>query len=137
MSNRALQVAAFVAATTISGAVGAASEAPAFTEQKTYVVHYPSGDLDTAAGAEHMYQTLFRVARYVCGDDGWTRELAVVVEFKRCEHTAVANAVSGASNANLTTAYNRHFPNEPLIEKERLSAAFSSPIVLVALSPGN
>jgi UrcA family protein len=137
MSNRALQTATFLAAAAISGAVGATSEAPAFTEQKSYVVHYLSGDLDTSAGAEHMYQTLSRVARYVCGDSGWTRELAEFVQLKHCEHVAVANAVAGASNANLTTAYNRHFPNEPLIEKERLSEAFNAPIILVALSPGN
>jgi UrcA family protein len=137
MSNRALQVAAFMTAAAISGAVGATSEVPAFTEQKSVVVHYQPGELDTNAGAEELYQTLFRVARVVCGESGYTKELSVFMEQKRCEHAALANAVSSASSANLTAAYNRHFPNEPLIEKERLSEAFNAPIILVALSPGN
>jgi UrcA family protein len=132
MSNRAVQIAAFVTAAAISGAVGATSEATAVTQQKTYVVHYQSGDLDTSAGAEQMYRTLTGVARYVCGDSGWTKELAVLVQVRRCEHVALANAVSSASSANLTAAYNRHFPNEPLIEKERLSERLHSLITLVS-----
>lgn len=132
MSNRALQLAAFVTAAAISGAVGATSEVPAFTEQKSAVVHYQPGDLDTSAGAEELYQTLFRVARVVCGESGYTIELTVFMEERRCEHAALANAVSSASSANLTAAYNRHFPNQPLIEKERLSERLHALIILVA-----
>ena len=131
MSNRALQVAAFVTAAAISGAVGATSEVPAFSEQKSVVVHYQPKDLDSSAGAEDLYQALFRVARYACGDSGFTKELTVLREQQQCERAALANAVSSASNANLTTAYNRHFPNEPLIEKERLSERLRALIILV------
>ena len=131
MSNRALQVAAFVAATAIAGAVGATSVVPANTEQNSVVVHYKTADLDSSAGAEELYQTLSRVARFVCGDTGYTIELAVRMALKQCEQDAIANAVSGVSSANLTTAYNRHFPNQPLLEKERLSERLQALIILV------
>jgi len=131
MSNRALQVAAFVTAAAMSGAVGATSAVPANTEQKGVVVNYQPADLDSTAGAEELYQTLYRVARFACGDAGYTIEITVRKEFEECEQTAIANAVSSVSSANLTTAYNRHFPNQPLIEKERLSERLHAPIILV------
>jgi hypothetical protein len=71
------------------------------------------------------------VARFACGDAGFTIELTVRKELEQCEQTAIANAVSGVSSANLTTAYNRHFPNQPLIEKERLSERLHALIILV------
>jgi UrcA family protein len=131
MSNRALQVAAFVTAAATAGEVGATSAVPANTAQKSVVVHYRPADLGSSAGAENMYQTLYRVARFVCGDSEYTVELAIRVALEQCEHTAIADAVSSASSANLTTAYNRHFPNQPLIEKERLSERLHSLIILV------
>jgi UrcA family protein len=131
MSNRALPVAAFVTAAAISGAVGATSAVPADSEQRGVVVHYRPGDLDSAAGAEDLYQTLSRVARLACGDAGYTIEVAVRVALEQCERAAVANAVSSASSANLTTAYNLHFPDQPLIEKERLSERLHPLIILV------
>jgi UrcA family protein len=131
MSNRALQVAAFVTAAAISGAVGATSAVPAFTEQMSVVVHYQPQDLDSSAGAEEVYKTLFRAARFVCGDSNHTIELTVYMEQKQCEHAALANAVSSVSSANLTTTYNRHFPDQPLIEKERLSERLHALIILV------
>ena len=123
MSNRALQLGAFVTAAAMSGAVGATSAVPANTEQKNVVVHYQPADLDSTDGAEHLYQTLSRVARVVCGDDeaGAIIQLTERMDINRCERAAIANAVSSVSSANLTTEYNRHFPNQPLIEKERLS----------------
>ena len=132
MSNRALQVATFVTAAAISGAVGATSAVPADTEQKSIVVHYQRGDLDSSTGAEEFYQTLSRVARLACGDVSYTRELTVRKELEQCEQEAIANAVSGVSSANLTTAYNRHFPYQPLVEKERLSERMHALIILVA-----
>jgi hypothetical protein len=54
------------------------------------------------------------------------------MEQKQCEHAALANAVSSVSSANLTTTYNRHFPDQPLIEKERLSERLHALIILVA-----
>jgi len=131
MSNRAVRVAAFVTAMATAGAVGATSAVPANTEQKSVVVHYNPADLDSSAGAERMYQTLSRVARFVCEDSGYTIELAVREAHEQCERTAIAGAVSSASSASLTTAYNRHFPNQPLIEKERLSERLHSLIILV------
>ena len=132
MRNRALQVAAFVTAAAMSGAVGATSAAPANTEQKRVVVQYQPGELDSTAGAEELYQTLSRVARFACGDSGYTIEVTVRAELEQCEQAAIANAVSSVSSANLTTAYNRHFPNQPLIEKERLSERLHAMIILVA-----
>jgi len=131
MSNRAIQVGAFVTAAAISGAVGATSAAPANTEQKSVVVHYQPGDLDSSAGAEELYQTLSRVARFACSDAGYTIEVAVRTEIEHCEQVAIANAISTVSSAYLTTAYNRHFPNQPLIEKERLSERLHALIILV------
>jgi UrcA family protein len=131
MSNRAVQLAAFFTAAAVSGAVGATSAVPALTEQKSMVVHYQPKELDSSTGAEELYQTLSRVARDVCGDDGYTKGLDVRVQLKQCEQAAIANAVAGVSSANLTTAYNRHFPNQPLIEKERLSERPHTSIILV------
>jgi UrcA family protein len=131
MRNRAVQVVAFVTAAATSGAVGATSAVPANAEQKSVVVHYQRADLDTSAGAEQLYQTLSRAARSACGDEGFTREIDVRVQLKECEHEAIVNAVSGVSSANLTTEYNRHFPNQPLIEKERLSERLHALIIVV------
>jgi UrcA family protein len=131
MRNRALQVATIVTAAAMSGAAGATSEVPANTEQKSVVVQYQPAALDSPAGAEQLYQTLSRVARYACGDSGYTIELELRVEMKHCEQAAIANAVSTVSSANLTTSYNRHFPNQPLIEKERLSERLRAVIILV------
>jgi UrcA family protein len=131
MSNRALQVAAFVTAAAIAGKVGATSAVPANTQQNSAVVHYKPADLESSTGAEELYQTLIRVARFVCGESGYTIELTVRMAIKQCERVAIANAVSGVSSANLTTAYNRHFPNQPLVEKERLSEGLQALIILV------
>jgi UrcA family protein len=131
MRNRALQAATFVTAAAISGAAGATSAVPANTEQKTVVVHYQPEELDSSAGAEQLYQTLSRAARSACGDEGFTKEIDVRMQIKECEQAAIANAVSGVSSANLTTEYNRHFPYQPLIEKERLSERLHALIILV------
>ena len=131
MSNRALQIAAFLTAA-VSSAVDATSEFPEDTVQHSVVVHYQPSELDSGTGAEQLYKTLFRVSQYVCGDDGYTKGLDVRVRIKQCERAAIANAVSGVSSANLTAAYNRHFPNQPLIEKERLSDRLQAVIILVA-----
>ena len=131
MRNRAVQVAAFVTAAAMSGAAGATSAVPANAEQKSVVVPYQPDDLESGAGAEQLYRTLSRAARSACGDDGYTKELDVRMQIKQCEQVAIANAVSGVSSANLTTEYNRHFPFQPLIEKERLSERFHALIILV------
>jgi UrcA family protein len=121
----------FVAAAAMSGAVSATSEVPADTEQKSVVVHYQPADLDSSGGAEQLYQTLYRVARFACGDSGYTIEVAERTDIEHCEQAAIANAVSTVSSANLTTAYNHHFPNQPLVEKERLSERLHALIILV------
>ena len=131
MSNRAVHVGAFVAATAIAGAAGATTAVPANTQQNSAVVQYKPADLESSAGAEDLYQTLSRVARFVCGDSGYTIELTVRMALKQCEQEAIANAVSGVSSANLTTAYNHHFPNQPRVEKERLSERLHALIILV------
>jgi len=131
MRNRALQVAAFVTAAAMARAVGATSAVPANAEQKSVVVRYQRADLDSGPGAEGLYQSLSRAARSACGDDGFTKEIDVRLQLKQCEQAAIADAVSGVSSANLTTAYNRHFPYQPLIEKERLSERFHPLIILV------
>jgi UrcA family protein len=131
MSNRALQVAAFFTAAAVSGAVGATSAVYANAEQETVVVRYRRGDLDSSAGAEQLYQTLSRVARFACGDAGYSLEMIVRRSRDECEQTTLANAVVRVSSANLTTAYNGHFPNQPLVEKERLSERLRALIVLV------
>ena len=132
MSNRALQLAAFVTAAAVSSAVDATSEFPEDTVQHSVVVHYQPSELDSSAGAEQLYKTLYRVSLYLCADDGYTKGLDVRVQLKQCEQAAIANAVSGVSSAQLTAAYYRHFPNQPLIEKERLSERLQAVIVLVA-----
>jgi UrcA family protein len=131
MSNRALQVAAFATAAAMSGAASATSAVPPDAQQKSVVVHYQPSDLDSGAGAEEMYQTLHRVARFVCDDSGYTRELTEFQQIKHCEQAAIANAVLNVSNANLTTAYNRHYPNQPLVESERLSERLHALIIVV------
>jgi UrcA family protein len=131
MRNRALQVAAFVTTAAMARAVGATSAVPPNAEQHTVVVHYQRVDLDSGAGAEDLYQTLSRAAGFACGDDGYTKEIDVRLQLKQCERAAIADAVSGVSSANLTTAYNRHFPYQPLIETERLSERFHPLIILV------
>jgi UrcA family protein len=132
MSNRALQVAACVTAAAMSGAVGASSQVPANSEQKSVVVHYQPADLESSVGAEQFYQTLSHAARSVCDDAaGAIIQLKGRVEIWHCEQAAIANAVAGVSSANLTTEYNRHFPNQPLIEKERLSERLHALIIVV------
>jgi UrcA family protein len=132
MSNRALQLAAFVAVAATSGAVGATSSVPANTEQKAVVVHYQPADLDSSAGAEELYQSLSRAARSACDDEaGAIIQLSERMDIRRCEQAAIADAVSTVSSANLTTEYNRHFPNQPLVEKERLSERLHALIILV------
>ena len=132
MSNRALQAAALATATAISGAVGATTAVPADMEQKGVVVHYQPGDLDSSAGAEELYQTLHRVARFVCDDSGHRVELTVRQRIKHCEQAAIANAVASVKSANLASAYNRHYPDQPLVEKERLSERLQGLIIVVA-----
>jgi UrcA family protein len=131
MSNRALQVTAFVVAAAMASVAGATSAVPANTDQKSAVVQYQPANLDSSAGAEELYRSLTRAARFVCADSGYTIELTVRLAQKQCEQAAIANAVSGVSSANLTTEYNRHFPNQPLIEKERLSQRLRALIILV------
>jgi UrcA family protein len=121
-----------MAAAAVSGASSATSTVPADTEQKTTVVRYEPADLDSSAGAEEVYRTLYRAARFACGEAGYTIELAVRAAYKECEQAAVADAVARVSSANLTTAYNRHFPNQPLVEKERLSERLQGLIIPVA-----
>jgi UrcA family protein len=133
MSNRAVQVAAFLTATAISGAAGATAAVPANTEQKSVVVHYQPADLDSSAGAEEMYQTLHRVARFVCDDSGFAVQLTEYQQIKHCEQAAIANAVATVKSANLTTAYNRHYPSQPLVENERLSERLQVPLIIVAV----
>ncbi len=131
MSNRALQVVTLLTVAAVPGAAGATSAVPANTEQKSVAVQYRPADLDSGAGAESVFETLYRAARFACGDESYSPELTVRLALKECERTAIANAVSGVSSANLTTAYNRHFPNEPLVEKERLSERLHALIILV------
>jgi UrcA family protein len=131
MSNRALQVAAFVTAAAISGAAGATSAVPPDTQQQSVVVRYQPSDLDSGAGAEEMYQTLHRVARFVCDDTGFTAELTEFQQIKHCEQAAIANAVLSVSNGNLTTAYNHHYPNQPLVENQQLSERLQALIIVV------
>jgi UrcA family protein len=131
MSNRALQVVTLSTMAAMSSAAGATSAIPANTEQRSVAVQYRPADLNSGAGAENVFETLYRAARFACGDEGYSREISVRLSFQECERNAIANAVSGVSNANLTTAYNRHFPNEPLVEKERLSERLHALIILV------
>src|SRR5215468_4280351 len=107
MSNRALQLAAFMAAAAASGAVGATSLVPANTEQRSVVVHYQPAELDSTAGAEELYQTLSRAARSACDDEvGAIIQLTERMQIRHCEQAAIADAVSTVSSANLTTQYN-------------------------------
>ena len=66
MSNRALQIAAFIDG---HGDIGRGQPVliPAFTEQKS-VVALPAARSRLSAGAEEVYKTLFRAARFVCSD---------------------------------------------------------------------
>ena len=120
MSNRGLRVGLFLAAAGAVSGARAAVATPGFsaTDPKNTIVRYHVDDLATSEGAKNLYEDLSRAARFVCGETG---EFDLARSFEACERTAIAKAVSEVSSANLTTEFNRHFPNEPLIEKETLS----------------
>jgi len=131
MRNRNLQLALFLAAVGVVGAAGATEENPPGRAQKTVVVRYSESDLASDSGAEHLYSMLDWAARLVCDDSGYNSDLEVFGEIRRCEQAAIANAVYTVSSANLTSVYNRHYHDQPLVEKERLSQRLSSLIIPV------
>jgi UrcA family protein len=132
MRNRGFEIGLFFAAVGATGAAGATAATSSSTAQKSVVVHYSQDDLASNSGAAHLYSMLDRAARYVCDDTGHYIDLMVQADVGRCVQTAIANAVSTVSSASLTSVYNRHFRNQPLVEKERLSERTRSSVVAVA-----
>jgi UrcA family protein len=131
MRNRGLQLALFVAAVAAGGTAGATAESSPQSSPKSIVVRYSESDLASDNGAAHLYSMLDRAARFVCDDSAHPVSLVEWRDIRRCEQAAIATAVSELSSANLTTVYNRHFRNSPLVEKERLSE-HTRRLVLVA-----
>ncbi|HUL82280.1 MAG TPA: UrcA family protein [Gammaproteobacteria bacterium] len=132
MGNQGLRTTLFLAAVTASGgawATTATSADPFAGVPKGTVVQYRESDLATSDGAKHLYLRLAEAASYVCDDTG---EYELRQSFATCERTAIADAVSVLGGANLTTEFNRHFPNQPLGDR-RLSRGPRSPIVVVAV----
>ena len=121
MRNRGLQVALLLAAFGVSRAAGATAESSQSGVQKSTVVRYSAEDLNSDSGAAHLYSMLAHAARFVCDDTGTDKELWVLTEIRHCEQEAIANAVSTVSSASLTSEYNKHYRNQPLIERARLS----------------
>jgi len=131
MRNRGLQLASFFIVAGVAGVAGASSATSGGSAQKSVVVRYSETDLDSDNGASHLYAMLDRAARFVCDDSLEIVSLIQHREIRLCEQEAIANAVSALSSASLTSAYNRHFHNSPLVEKERLSE-HTQRLVLVA-----
>jgi UrcA family protein len=122
MRNRGSQLALLFVAAGVSGAAGATVAASPQVVQKSVVVRYSDDDAASDNGATHLYAMLDGAAHYVCEDSGQTNmDLVRRSEIDRCEQTAIANAVSLVSSASLTSVYNRHYRDQPLVEKERLS----------------
>jgi len=121
MCNRGLQLALFCVVGGAAGAAGASTAASRDDTQRSVVVRYSDSDLGSDNGAAHLYALLDRAARVVCDDSEQTVSLIERRDISRCEQEAIANAVSELSSANLTTVYNRHYHNSPLVEKEQLS----------------
>jgi UrcA family protein len=70
-----------------------------------HVVSYADLNLDNAAGIKVLYRRLFQAARGVCQtipSAPYLRKL----EAKRCQRTAMNDAVAAVNNANLTAYYN-------------------------------
>jgi UrcA family protein len=131
MSNRGSQLALFCVVAGFAGGAAASTETPRDSAQKSVVVRYSESDLDSDNGATHLYSVLNRAARFVCDDSIEVVSLIERRDISRCEQEAIANAVSELSSASLTSVYNRHFHNSPLIEKEQLSE-HTRRLVLVA-----
>lgn len=131
MSNRGSQFALFCVVAGLAGGAAASTEASRDSAQKSVVVRYSESDLDSQNGATHLYSVLDRAARFVCDDSIEIVSLIERRDISRCEQEAIANAVSELSSASLTSVYNRHFHDSPLIEKERLSE-HTRRLVLVA-----
>jgi len=121
MRNRGLQLALFFVVGGFAGAAGASTAASRDDTQRSVVVRYSENDLDSDNGATHLYSMLDKAARFVCDDTAQTISLMERRDISRCEQEAIASAVSELSSANLTTVYNRHYHNSPLVEKEQLS----------------
>jgi len=121
MRNRGFELALFFAAAGVCAAASATETASPQFRQKSVVVRYTDDDLASDNGATHLYSMLYKAARYVCDDSRVYIDLQERSEISRCEQTAIANAVSTVSSASLTSVYNRHYRNQPLVEKERLS----------------
>lgn len=131
MRNRGLQVALLLAAFGVSRAAGATAENSQSSVQKSVVVRYSPDDLTSDGGAAHLYSMLARAARSVCDETGHYIDLMEWNDIKRCEQQAIANAVSTVSSASLTSEYNRHYRNQPLIERGRLSERRGASIIPV------
>jgi len=121
MCNRGLQLALLSVVVGVAGAAGASTAVSRDDTQRSVAVRYSESDLGSDHGAAHLYAMLDSAARVVCDDSAQTVSLVERREISRCEQEAIANAVAELSSANLTTVYNRHYHNSPLIEKERLS----------------
>jgi UrcA family protein len=131
MRNRCSRLALFFVVAGVAGGAGATTASSGEDARKSVVVRYSESDLASDNGAAHLYTMLARAARFVCDDSTDVVSLLERRDIRRCEQEAIANAVSELSSANLTTVYNRHFHNSPLLEKERLSE-HTRRLVLVA-----
>ncbi|HTD13318.1 MAG TPA: UrcA family protein [Steroidobacteraceae bacterium] len=79
--------------------------AAAPVETRSVSVRYADLDLASAAGAAALYQRLQGAARVVCG---YPDEMAMLSFVNRCNHSAIADAVSSVNAPLLRAVHNAH-----------------------------
>jgi UrcA family protein len=97
----------------VSGAMSRADAAPLDQKPTSMKVRFADLNLGTQAGIETLYKRISQAARIVCYDDTPTGDPRYFYHRRKCEQTAVANAVRDVNNRNLTAMYRAKHGEEP------------------------
>jgi len=77
-------------------------------------VTYHREDLNSGAGAEHVYRKIRNAAESACGDyGGWMYDLERQTHMQQCESDAIADAVARINAPELTDVYDMNTQDHP------------------------
>ncbi len=84
-------------------------------DARQVIVRYADLNVDTAQGAEQLYDRMRHAAHVVCSDPG-EPTYAMYHAYHHCLQHTLGQAVATVDHAKLTALYDRHFPGSHLAD---------------------
>jgi UrcA family protein len=100
MRNGKLLQSSFLMCAVMGAAALVTTDALADETATSVTVHYAGLDLSKPAGTRVLYRRIVGAARMVCGEQG--RSLEEQLDWQRCYHRAIDDAVVRVNNPRLT-----------------------------------